>query len=349
MEQNRIIASIILPMKNERSRIGRCLDSILANDFPGDKYEILVVDGNSTDGSRDAVASRIGRLPEVLLLDNPAGTVPTAMNVGICQARGAYIIRMDAHSEYPSNYIRTCIEELQRTKAECVGGCFVTLPGANTLTAEAIALITQHPVGVGNAAYRLGQSDRFVDTVPYGAFRRELFDRIGNYREDLLRNQDYELNARIRESGGKIFLSSKISIFYYNVPTFAKFMSQAYNNGTYVAQMWLRNPASFCWRHGAPLLFVAGLLGGLFVGAFSTTVRAIVLSLFAVYLLVILLVSVQISFRRGAKYLLVLPGLFFSCHLVYGVGTLLGLTRYTFMQRARSRVRRRSASASPTR
>jgi len=346
MEENRILASIIIPMKNEESYIGRCLDSVLANDFPRNQYEILVVDGNSTDGSRDAVASRMCGSPGIRLLENPAGIVSTAMNTGIRQSRGTYIIRMDAHSEYPSNYIRTCIGELERTGAECVGGCAVTKAGAHTTVAEAIAWITQHPVGVGNSAYRLGHGDRFVDTVPFGTFRKSLFDRIGMYRENLVRNQDYELNTRIRQGGGRIYLSSKTYVLYYNVPTFPKFMAQAYSNGAYVALMWLRNPASFCWRHGAPFFLVAGLLGGLALGTFSGAARAILASLLAVYLLGILWASLQISFRRGRKYFLVLPGLFLSCHLVYGLGTMLGLMRHPFLQRAASRVPPRSTRLS---
>lgn len=334
MEETPITASIIIPMRNEAAFIGPCLDSVLANDFPRDQYEILVVDGNSTDGSREVITSRASTRPAIRLLDNPEGIVSTAMNAGIRQSRGTYIVRMDAHSQYPPNYIRTCIGELERTGAESVGGCAVTKPGANTLVAKAIAWITQHPVGVGNAAYRLGQGDRFVDTVPFGTFRKALFDRIGLYREDLVRNQDYELNTRIRQSGGKIYLTSKTNIVYYNVPTFAKFMAQAYNNGAYVAQMWMRNPASFCWRHGAPLLFTGGLLGGLALGMLAPQIWTGLFFFLAIYFLTVLIVALQISFRHGAKYLPVLPGLFLACHLVYGLGTMLRLVRFPFMRRA---------------
>ena len=324
-------------MRNEASYIGRCLDSILANDFPMEGLEILVVDGRSTDGSREVVASRIGGAPEIRLLDNPAGIVSTAMNLGIRASRGAYTIRMDAHSEYPSNYIRTCIEELERTGAESVGGYAVTKPGADSAIAEAIAWMTQHPVGVGNAAYRLGQGDRFVDTVPFGTFRRGLFDKIGLYREDLVRNQDYELNTRIRKAGGKIYLTSKTNVVYYNVPSVSKFMQQAYNNGAYVAHMWLSTPATFCWRHGAPLLFVTGFLGGLALGTLSSVIQKILITALAGYFLLILTASVQISLRRGLKFLFLLPGLFFFCHFAYGMGTVVGLARYPFVRSTRAK------------
>jgi len=333
--QKPIIASIIIPMMNEERFIGRCLETILSNDFPIEQCEILVLDGRSKDRSRKIVEEKAVKFPSIRLLDNPLGSVPTAMNIGIRAAKGEYILRVDAHSEYPPNYIRTCLEELARTGADNVGGRWITKAGAESLVARAIALTTQHPLGVGNAAYRLGRGDCFVDTVPFGSYRRELFERIGPYREDLVRNQDYELNCRIRKAGGKIYLSSKINIVYFNVPTFSRFMRQAFNNGIYVAHMWFLNPASFCWRHGAPLLFVVGLLAGLGLSVFSTSFQTILVLVLALYFLTTLLASMQIAVRRGIKFLPVLPGLFLSYHLVYGAGTIVGLARYPFAKKAK--------------
>jgi glycosyltransferase involved in cell wall biosynthesis len=334
VEAPSIVVSIIIPMRNEERFIGRCLDSILANDFHSDQYEILVVDGRSTDCSSSIVTEKATRFPQIRLLDNPARIIPAAINLGIREAKGKYVIRMDAHSEYPANYIRTCIQELERTGADNVGGRWITKPGANSLIARAIAMMTQHPVGVGNAAYRIGLGDRFVDTVPFGAYRRELFDRIGLYREDLARHEDYEFNARIRKAGGKIYLSSKIDITYYNVPTLSKFMWQAYGNGVYMTQAWLRTPASFCWRHAAPLGFLSLVLGGLALGPFWGFFRTGAIIAVAVYTFFLLAASIQISLRHGIAFLFILPGLFFCYHFVYGVSTLYGLVRYPFARRA---------------
>ena len=238
-------------MRNEEKYIGRCLESVIANAFPHDQYEIIVVDGDSSDRSREIVLEMQSNFPNLRLLRNPARVVPPGMNLGIRQARGRYIIRMDAHSEYPSDYIANCIAELERTGAANVGGRWITKPGADSAVAKTIAFITQDPVVVGNAEYRLGKGDRYVDTVPFGAFRREIFEQVGLFREDLVRHQDYELNARIRQAGGKIFLSPRIHNIYYNVPTFRKFMRQASLNGTWCARACLRScarPASVC-RH----------------------------------------------------------------------------------------------------
>jgi glycosyltransferase involved in cell wall biosynthesis len=328
-----ITVSIVVPMKNEERYIDKCLETILANDFPMDQCEILVIDGRSTDRSRMIVEEKAAQYPMIRLLDNPEGIPPTALNLGIRAAKGQYIIRMDGHSEYPLNYIRTCLEELERTGADNVGGVLITKPGSDSLVARAIALMTQHPVGVGNAAYRIGLGDRFVDTVPFGAFRKSLFEKIGYYREDLARNQDYELNARIRNAGGKIYLSSKIRIPYYNVPNLAGFTRQAYGNGRWMAHAWLRAPGSFSWRHGAPLAFVSCLLGCLLLSSFSELFRILLLGMVGMYLLFVLAASVQISLRHGWVFLAVLPALFVSYHLCYGVATLIGFLRYPFARR----------------
>jgi len=232
---------------------------------------------------------------------------------------------MDAHTEYPPDYIENCIAELERTGAANVGGRCITRPGENTLTAKSIALLTQTRAGVGNAAYRLGQGDVYVDTVPFGAFRREILAEVGLYREDLVRNQDYELNARIRSHGYNIFLSSKIYSFYHNVPTFAGFMRQASLNGSWNAHCWRRYPVSFCWRHAAPLVFVSGLIALLLLALmFRPALWLLAFGLF-LYMLLSLTAVAEIARRGEWKCALLAPWLMFSYHLVYGGATLLGL------------------------
>ncbi len=320
-----LAVSIIIPMRNEEQYIGPCLDSVLANDFPEDQYEILVADGESHDRSREVVLAKAAAHPCIHLLHNPGRFVPSGMNIAIRQARGRYIIRMDAHSEYPPDYIKNCIAELQRTGAGNVGGRWITRPGSNTLMAKAIALFTQTRVGVGNAHYRLGDGGRYVDTVPFGAFPREVFDRVGLYREELVRNQDFELNARIRRAGYAIYLSGKISNVYYNSATFRKFMQQAWMNGIWVPRMWVRYPASFCWRHAAPLGLAGGLLSSLLIGVLYRPLLWAGLAGLAVYLAVTLATAAAIGARNGWKcspYVVLLMPCY---HFLYGFGTLMGL------------------------
>jgi len=324
MDPERCLVSIVIPMRNEERYIRACLDSILANDVPHHRYKILVVDGDSTDRSREVVAQMQNEYPQIQLLRNKAGTVPPAMNIGIRAARGKYILRMDAHSEYPSDYIGNCIEELERTGAENVGGRLITKPGADSFVAKAIAYLTQNSIAVGNSKYRTGGAGRYVDTVPFGAFRREVFDRVGLFREDLTRHQDFEFNARLRHAGGKIFLSPRIYLTYYNVPNFAKFVRQAYLNGIWCARAWTRYPVCFCWRHAAPLVFAAGLLGALALGAMAKLFLWLALFGLVVYVAAASAAGVQIASKNGLRYLFITPPLMFSYHLVYGASTIAG-------------------------
>jgi glycosyltransferase involved in cell wall biosynthesis len=318
------LVSIVIPMRNEERYIRSCLQSILANDVPRDSYEIIVVDGDSTDRSRELVEQMQKEYPQIKLLGNKARTVPPAMNIGIRAARGKYILRMDGHSEYPRDYIRNCIEELERTGADNVGGRLITKPGSDSLVAKAIAHLTQNSIAVGNSKYRTGATGRYVDTVPFGAFRREVFDRVGLFREDLTRHQDFEFNARLRHAGGKIFLSPRIYLTYYNVPSFAKFMRQAYLNGVWCARAWTRYPVCFCLRHAAPLVFVAGLLSALVLGAVAKTFLWLALFGLAVYLAAASVAALQIASNNGLRYLFITPPLMFSYHLVYGASTIAG-------------------------
>jgi len=325
VEHTPILISVIIPARNEGKYIERCLESVLTNDFPQEQLEILVVDGGSIDNSRSIVMQKAAHHSNVRLLDNPKKIVSTGLNIGIRQARGEYIVVLGAHAEYPSNYLSTCVEELQRTKADVVGGCLRTKPGADTTMAKAIALLSEHPFGVGGSGFRIGWGDRYVDTVPYPAYTRDVFDRIGYYNEALVRHQDFELNSRIRASGGRIFLSSKIQNTYYNVPTLYELVRQAFRNGLWLGRAWLHCRASFSWRHAVPLAFVSALLGSAFVGMFVPFLHYLTALISALYVLAAVRSAAQLSWRHGSKFLLVLPGLFFIHHFAYGLGTLTGI------------------------
>ena len=195
-----------------------------------------------------------------------------------------------------------------------------------------MALVTQNPVCVGNSAFRIGNVGRYVDTVPFGAFRREIFDRIGLFREDLERHQDFELNARVRKAGGRIYLSSRIHCTYYNAPSFSKFMRQAYMNGIYMGRAWQRYPVSFCWRHAAPVTFVCGMLLLALLGQFIPAFMWVLAAAAAVYILAITAAGLLIARRHGLRYLCLAPVLICSYHLVYGGSTCVGLLNEPFVR-----------------
>ena len=321
--------SVVLVMRNEEKYIERCLLSILQNDFDMRNCEILVADGMSEDRSRAIVESLALRFPEIRLLDNPARIVPTGLNLGIRQARGKSIIILGAHAEYPRNYISTCIQELERTGADVVGGRLRTNPGADTDIARAISYVTTHRFGVGNAGFRLGWGDKYVDTVPYGAYRREVFDRVGLFNERLVRFQDFELNARVRGTGGKIFLSSKILVDYFNVPTLWKFIRQGFQKGIWIGRSWLLSPVSFKWRHAVPGLFVLALLT---VGSSALVSNSLVwpfLAIVCTYVAFALFSAAEIALEKGLIFLFICPYLFLFYHLAHGLGALGGVLTCT--------------------
>ena len=195
--KNSPFVSIIIPCRNEEKFISKCLDSIVAQDYPKDKIEVLVVDGRSTDRTREIVKEYIQRYSFIKILDNPKKITPVAMNIGIKRAKGDCILILSSHSKIDTNFVRKNILNLQKYHADCVGGIIITLPASKSLLCQSIALALSHPFGVGNAYYRIGsKKPKFVDTVPFGCYKKEVFEKIGLFDEELIRNQDDEFNLR---------------------------------------------------------------------------------------------------------------------------------------------------------
>ncbi len=344
MKEKPIIVSIVIPMRNEEKRIAGCLYSILANDFPKDELEIIIADGRSEDRSREIVERFAVQHRNIRLIDNPKRIVPSGLNAAITLSRGRYIIRMDAHSEYPSDYVSACVRELESGVADVVGGRLITRPGADTAVAKAIALVSQHPFGVGNSGFRLGWQGRYVDTVPFGAFRREVFERVGLFRERLVRHQDFEMNARIRAAGGRIYLSPAISLTYYNLPTLSKWIQRTFRDPLWVGRAWMRYPITFCWRHGAPLALLLTAMIPLVLHSMLPSLSILALGLLSLYFLGALSSSIQIALRHGMNLLPILTFLFVTLHLLYGIGLLSGILTYFVVPREKTAF---SSSAQP--
>ncbi len=319
-----VLVSIIIPCYNESKFIDSCLRSVYDFEPIAGAFEVLVIDGMSKDGTRDVLARWCAEHPNLRMLDNPAKIVPNAMNIGIRAAQGAWIVRLDAHSEYPANYLRLCIETSQRTGADNVGGVFITVPRGTGREAQLVRALTTHKFGVGDADFRLDSSEGPADTVPYGCYQRAVFDRIGWYDERLVRDQDYELNRRLSKAGGQIWLNPAIQIKYYNQGTLRGLLRQAYFTAQWNAWMWYLAPYTFSPRHAIPGAFVAGLI----IGALSSLLIPILwipfLLVVALYALLAIGSGVQQSRRYGLWMLPILPFLFLAYHLAYGAGTLWG-------------------------
>lgn len=221
--------SVILPVRNEERYIAACVDSIFSQDYPAEKMEVIFVDGRSEDRTVEMLHAMQKNHPQIVVLDNPNRTVPYAMNIGIAHSSAPVIVRLDAHAEYPADYIRLSVETLLTQDCDNAGGVFET--HGRGFMGEAIAEMLKTPLGVGNATYRLTTEDGYVDTVPFGCFKRELFERIGGFDERMTRNQDNELNFRIRKNGGKIYLNHNIRVQYYCRDTMRGIMKMGYMNG----------------------------------------------------------------------------------------------------------------------
>ncbi len=270
MAEPQPLVTIIVPCRNEGKWIAPCLDSILANDYPRERLEVLVVDGMSSDETRSVVERRAADQPCIRLLDNAKQITPAALNIGIAAARGAVIVRMDAHVDYPADYVSSLVRLLEEKGADNVGGVCRTLPGAETAIARAIAIGMSHPVGVGNSYFRIGAaSERWVDTVPFGCYRKEVFDRIGLFDEELVRNQDDEFNLRLIRSGGRILLTPNVVCRYYARDSLRKLWRMYYQYGYFKPLVVRKVKGVMTLRQLGPPLFVLCLAAGTLFGAFE--------------------------------------------------------------------------------
>ena len=336
-----IESSIIIPCRNEEKFIDKCLDSIINQDYPKGKLEVLVIDGISEDKTREIIKSYAQKYSFIKLLDNPKRFTPFGLNVGIKNAKGEIIIRLDAHANYSSDYIRKCVENLRKYKVDNVGGIVKTLPSKNTLTAKAISLCLSHPFGTGNSYFRTGSKrTRFVDTVFGGCYRKEVFDKIGLFNEKMTRSQDIEFNLRLRKKGGKILLVPDIISYYYPQSTLLGFLKHNFLDGIWVTYPLKFGIKLFSWRHITPVLFLA-FLGCLFLFSFiSRLFLFLFISVVSLYLILIIYFSFKVARKENDfRFMFLMPIVFLCRHIGYGFGSLWGLIKI-FLENGKKKTKR---------
>ena len=328
--QNLPFVSVIIPCRNEERFILKCLDSIISNDYPKERLEVLVIDGMSEDKTREILKEYIKKYPPIKLLDNPEKYTPFALNIGIKKARGEVIVRMDAHATYERNYISKSIEYLEKYKADNVGGVIRTLSAKNTITAKAITVSLSHPFGAGDAYYRRGYSNgpKWVDTVFGGCYRREIFGKIGLFNEKLLRSQDMEFNLRLKRAGGKILLVPDIVAYYYPKSNLKEFFIHNFKDGFWQTYEFKFTKKAYRLRHYLPLLFVLILIGSGILTIFFSLFTLFFLSVIGLYLFFAFYFSLKIVVRkREWKYLFLVPLAFICRHFGHGLGSLIGIVK----------------------
>jgi glycosyltransferase involved in cell wall biosynthesis len=320
------MVSIVVPCRNERDYIAPCLASILDSDYAGPR-EIVVVDGMSNDGTRDRVRELAAIHPELRLVDNPARVTPAALNIGIAETRGEVLMRMDAHVRYPRNYVRRLVDALETSGADNVGCVLRTRPGRSGPVAEAIALAMSHPFGVGNARFRTGASKPvWVDTVPFGCFRRDIFDRIGQFDPELVRNQDCELNGRIIRAGGRILLLPDLAVDYYARSSLSKLGRMYFQYGYFKPRVVRKLGAVPTVRQLVPAAFLLTLAAAVLATWLQpVTGRPFLTTVLGAYLSGLVLAT-ALAWRRSRRAsALLLPIVFPILHVAYGWGYLRGL------------------------
>jgi len=330
--------SIVMPCRNEAAYIGPCLNSVLATDYPLDRVEVLVADGRSDDGTREIVERCAARNRCVRLLDNPARITPAALNTAIRAATGDVIIRMDAHGVYPSDYVSRLVDALLETGADNVGWVVVTLPADDTPAARAIALAFAHPLGVGNAYFRIGVArPRWVDTVPYGCFRRELFDRIGMFDEELVRNQDDEFNLRLIGRGGRILLLPDVVSRYYARRSVGAVGRMFYQYGYFKPLVARKVERIMTTRQLVPPLFVLSLVATAALGIWVPAAREVFAGIVGTYAALIVTGAALAIRKHGIRCAAALAAVFSFMHVCYGAGYLRGVIDHWSPLRRRTR------------
>jgi len=331
---NQPLVSVIIACRNEERFISRCLESIFASDYSQDRLEVLVIDGCSTDGTRAVVEAWSIKHPSIRLFTNPQKITPVAFNIGVDHAKGDLIMIMSAHATYDPAAIGNCVRHSFGYNADNVGGIWKIEARESGLIADTIVVALSHPFGVGGGLYRTtkGHDFRWVDTAAFGCYRREVFRRIGKYNEQLLRNQDLELNLRLKMSGGATLLAPDVVIHYSARTDIRTFCKHSFQDGLWVILSFAYSeimPVS--WRHLVPLAFVSSMI---MFGAAAMAIKPAAYAFVAIaglYACTNLVYSLTTAIRqRKIGLLFVLPAIFTLLHLSYGFGSLWGCVKLIF-------------------
>jgi glycosyltransferase involved in cell wall biosynthesis len=306
------LVSIVIPCRNEEQHIARCLDSVLASDYPRERLEILVADGGSSDGTRPFLVRYVALHPTIVLLDNPRGTTPAGLNVAIRAASGDIVIRMDANVLYPPDYIPRLVAGLQESGADNVGGVLVTVPADDSPTAQAIAIGLSHPFGV-------------VQPVPFGCYRREIFDRIGMFDEELIRNQDDEFNFRLITQGGRVVLLPDVLCRKFARRSFRQLARMYYQDGYFKPLVARKVGRAMTVRQLIPAALVGCLSSSAALALWIPAASYLFALVAGSYALLVVLFAARAARSHGLRCAAALTLVFPVLHFSYGSGSLRGI------------------------
>ena len=331
MKESLPYISIIVPCRNEEGYIANVIRDIYDQTYPSEKIEVFIIDGESDDKTAEIVRSLIPNYPNLQLLANPQKIVPTALNIGIKAAKGEIIVRLDAHCEYPENYLTYLVTNLIKMNADNVGVAMIAHPRNNSLKARTIAKAISSPFGIGDSYHRTGLSKAVeIDSVPFGCYKREVFEKYGLFDEELIRNQDDEFNSRIVSRGGKIWLLPDIEIKYFARDSFDKIFKMFYYYGYFKPLVNRKVGKAATIRQFVPPLFVLSLIISLIAVIIWPVLGAVFLALVLTpYLLANAAFSLKIALTAKDFFMFfLLIFTFFGIHISYGTGYLKGVFRF---------------------
>jgi succinoglycan biosynthesis protein ExoA len=314
--------TIAMPAFNEEHYIEACIASVQAQDYPPELIEILVADGRSTDRTREILARLSQQDPRIRLVDNPAKLQAAGLGLIVKQATGDVIVRMDVHAEYAPDYVRTCVETLERTGADNVGGA--QRAKAKTAFQRALCAALESPLGVGGAKYRSAESEGYVDTVFLGAFRRRVFETIGLWDPGAITNEDAELNQRILDSGGQIYLSRDIVVHYFPRDSLKSLATQYFRYGRGRARTLLKLRSIPTVRPLIPFFMVTGAAALVLLPPLWPLAPAA----FATYALATGAEAIRVGRKAGLAALPTIWAIFPVLHASHGAGFWSGLVQY---------------------
>ncbi len=321
--------SIVVPCLNEVSYLETCILSLLNNGFPNSLMEILIVDGGSTDGTREKVISLNNDYPQVKLIENKKMKTPFALNLGIENATNEYLLIASAHSSFDEGYITTLFSEMEKHNADVIGGVMETKVKNLTSTSKAIKEVLSNKFGVGNASFRVGIEKAIeVDTVPFGLYKTELLREIDGYNPKLIRNHDIELSKRLLKKGKRIILTPATNCYYYARETYKKLAQNNFRNGKWnlYTVFITKDFNSLSLRHFIPLVFVLSIILPLIASIFYSPFIYISLLMLGIYLASIVFITFKTTDLKDTSFIHVIVA-FITLHFSYGIGSLIGLTR----------------------
>lgn len=318
--------SALLVTRNEQDYIEKSLLSLIHQTYPKDKYEIIIIDGESTDNTVGIVERLIKEYKrdsfDIRLISNPKHILSAGWNLGIKAAKGEYVVRIDAHAEAPEDFIEKGVQTIESIKdVVCVGGKLITKSINND--GDIVSKVLSSPFGVGNSSFRVSDKPSYTDTAVYGLYKKEVFNQVGYFNEQYVRNQDIELHSRIRAAGGKFYFNPDICCTYFSRSSVKKMLGQAFGNGKWNMVLLKNQNSALRFRHMVPFAFVLFLFSTIILGFINVWFWIASLSVLTLHLLIGTIAAI----KKTSKVMEVLemPFLFLGLHFSYGMGYLSGL------------------------